>query len=148
MAHRWLPTMVLPNRGLLPDLLGSTSESHFCAHESCPRAQEESNSFPVEASLPPQPHTPCQPRLLPTQVHKKQLRQAGCFQVDKRFFILIAVLKNEFWQATLVFHAWKLHNILKKQICLSQKLQVNLKKSVRKVIVRWYWDLGKIGKVV
>lgn len=48
----------------------------------------------------------------------------------------------------LVFHAWQLHNILKKQIYLSQKLQVNLKKSVRKVIFRWYWDLGKIRVVM
>lgn len=68
--------------------------------------------------------------------------------MDKCFFILIAILKNEFWQAMLVFHAWKLYNVLKKQTCLSQKLQVNVKKSVRKVIVRWYWDLGKVRKVV
>lgn len=60
------------------------------------------------------------------------------FSGGQMLFILIAILKNEFWQAMLVFHAWKLHNILKKQICLSQKLQVNLKKSVKEVIVRWY----------
>lgn len=48
MVHRWLPTVVLPNRGL-PGLLGSTNENHFCARESCPRAQEDPKSFYVEA---------------------------------------------------------------------------------------------------
>lgn len=60
------------------------------------------------------------------------------FSGGQVLFILIAILKNELWQATLLFHAWQLHNIFKKQICLSQKLQVNLKKSVREVTVRWY----------
>lgn len=38
------------------------------------------------------------------------------FSGGQVLFILIAILKNEFWQATLVSHAWQLHNILKKQI--------------------------------
>lgn len=47
-------------------------------------------------------------------------------------FILIAILKNEFWQVVLVFHVRQLHNILNKVNVFKYKLQVNVKKSVKK----------------